>query len=150
MTGETAVCEFCNETYDTAHADYTYEDTECCPACGKARRDEMAMCDHRLKAVETDDGPGLDCIRCACQILAEDAERFLGPDRYALFHAGGLRAESAGQPAAECGSPGVCTCAGMLRCPKCGYTAHDAAHHMDHHLCDGEIPAMPVAEGRAE
>lgn len=29
------------------------------------------------------------------------------------------------------------------RCPECGYTAKDAAIHMDHHLCKGTIPQEP-------
>lgn len=27
-------------------------------------------------------------------------------------------------------------------CPVCGYTKEDAAIHMDHHLCKGEIPGQ--------
>lgn len=32
---------------------------------------------------------------------------------------------------------------GEPRCPKCGYTATDAAIHCDHDLCDGVIPGRP-------
>lgn len=31
-----------------------------------------------------------------------------------------------------------CTC-DLPRCPKCGYTRHDAHFEMDHRLCDGAI-----------
>ncbi len=92
-TGDISVCEFCDESFEFERADYVYADTDCCPACGQARRDEMEKCDHQFMSVETDDGPGIDCTRCACQILEEDAERFLGPERHALFQAGRMRAE---------------------------------------------------------
>ena len=29
----------------------------------------------------------------------------------------------------------------LPRCKECGYTAEDAAIHMDHHLCSGKIPS---------
>jgi hypothetical protein len=41
--------------------------------------------------------------------------------------------------AAECRSPGFCTCPGMRRCSWCGYTEHDKAHLMDHRFCAGPI-----------
>lgn len=52
------------------------------------------------------------------------------------------------KPASECGRPGLCDCLGMPRCPRCNYTVHDADHLMDHHLCDGAIPAhQPDPDG---
>ncbi len=48
----------------------------------------------------------------------------------------------------DCGPEGAATGDGAEghecdapRCPKCSYTQVDADQHMDHHLCDGEIPA---------
>lgn len=38
----------------------------------------------------------------------------------------------------------------MPHCPKCGYTAADAAFHGDHHLCDGKIPTNDVREALGE
>ena len=32
-------------------------------------------------------------------------------------------------------------CSEPPRCKECGYTAEDAATHMDHHLCSGDIPS---------
>ena len=52
-------------------------------------------------------------------------------------------------PATECCSPGLCECSDMPRCPKCGYTEHDAAYLMDHHLCDGTIPPIDERAQRA-
>lgn len=40
---------------------------------------------------------------------------------------------------------GPCECA-LPRCVQCGYTEHDAAFQLDHHLCGGLIPAN--TEGR--
>lgn len=36
------------------------------------------------------------------------------------------------------------------RCPRCGYTALDAQIHLDHHLCDGEIPKSGGPDGSKE
>ena len=45
------------------------------------------------------------------------------------------------RPASECKHPGCCTCPDMPRCSVCNYTAHDAAHLMDHDRCKGTIVA---------
>jgi hypothetical protein len=93
--GEIVPCELCGEPFYGEESSTFYDDVgPCCPACGESAREAMEKCDHRFVDVETDDGPGLDCERCCCRVLAEDAERFLGTDRYAMFQAGGLRAET--------------------------------------------------------
>ena len=48
------------------------------------------------------------------------------------------------RPAAECPTPGVCSCPDMTRCPSCGYTAHDKVWLADHHLCQGRTSLLPT------
>ena len=40
-----------------------------------------------------------------------------------------------------------CPC-DLPRCAACGYTKHDAAFEMDHHLCRGVIPVVTATAAR--
>lgn len=98
---EIVSCEICSKPFLCSDQDSQYSDVGyCCPGCGQAARDEIAKCEHRLEATEDDYGdPAHRCTRCGCLTADDFLEDLLGPERYVLFQAGGLRAESQARPA---------------------------------------------------